>query len=214
MGVGPMSGPDRIAVVDPSDFTTPYDWRSPGHTIPRSSGMPGGPGRRLPGSRAASLWPFLSSPRLAAGTAVFRPGVRMVKGACHGFDMLRLARWMADYNAGIAHFQWSPIPVIDRRVIRLLQHRRPVVLTLHDSNPYQGGESWLMRQAMANCCAAVDAVIVHTQQAQSRVVAMGVDPAVICRIPHGLLAEAGHRRTPPRAALRRDRLVLLQFGEI
>ena len=88
-------------------------------------------------------------------------------------------------------------------------------MTLHDSNPYQGGESWLMRHGHVELLHAVDAVIVHTQQAQSRVAAMGIDPAAICRIPHGLLAEAGHpvavpegRRSP------RDRLVLLQFGKL
>jgi glycosyltransferase involved in cell wall biosynthesis len=119
---------------------------------------------------------------------------------------------MADYNAGVAHFQWSPIPVIDRQVIRLLQHRRPVVLTLHDSNPYQGGESWLMRHGHRELLRAVDAVIVHTQQAHSRVIAMGVEPAAVCRIPHGLLAEAGHAAPTPAKRSARDRLVLLQFG--
>jgi glycosyltransferase involved in cell wall biosynthesis len=157
------------------------------------------------------FYPLLDS---ALGRRLSGRGIRLVKGACHGFDMLRLVRWIADYKAGIAHFQWSPIPVIDCRVIRSLRNYVPVVMTLHDSNPYQGGESWLMRHGHAELLRAVDAVIVHTQQAQNRVAGMGIDPAAICRIPHGLLAEAEFPVALPAERPPRDRLVLLQFGKI
>jgi hypothetical protein len=33
--------------------------------------------------------------------------VKLVEGACHGFDMLRLVRWLSEFGAAIAHFQWS-----------------------------------------------------------------------------------------------------------
>src|SRR5690349_20020524 len=134
MSVGPLSGPDRIAIVDPSDFTTPYDValaraiRSHGRQV-CLVGQAGASSAPVP-LHHGHFYPLLDSP---LGRRFSGRGVRMMKGACHGFDMLRLARWMADYNAGVAHFQWSPIPVIDRQVIRLLQQRRPVVLTLHDS---------------------------------------------------------------------------------
>src|SRR5207302_9260783 len=113
-------------------------------------------------------------------------GARMVKGASHPFSMIRLIRWLAAVDTQIAHFQWSPVPAIDHWFIRLLRLRVPVVLTLHDSNPYQGAASWLMRQGYLDLLRSVDAIVVHTQQAQRRVAEMGINPTVIYRIPHGL----------------------------
>jgi len=46
------------------------------------------------------------------------------------------------------------------------------------------------------------------------VAAMGVDPAMIYRIPHGLLGDRGHLIMSPTRRPRRDRLVFLQFGKI
>jgi glycosyltransferase involved in cell wall biosynthesis len=139
----------------------------------------------------------------------------LIKGACHGVDMLRLFRWLVTIDAGIVHFQWSPLPVIDRWTIGLLRRRAPVVLTWHDSKPYQG-ESWLMGQGHASLLQTFNAIIVHTEQAQGRVAAMGINPSLIHRIPHGLLGVGGNPAAlpAPRSYRDRDRLVLLQFGKI
>jgi glycosyltransferase involved in cell wall biosynthesis len=207
-----MPALDRIVIVDPGDFTVPYDLalaralvgqgrqvRLVGQVGELSNGEPLHHGHFYPilASRWRSRFPVAT--------------IRFVKGASHGFDMLRLVRWVATFGAGIAHFQWSPVPVIDRRIIRSLRNRIPVVLTWHDSNPYQGAANWVMRKGYADLLQGFDAVIVHTQQAQRRATAMGVDPASIYQIAHGLLGE-GDR--PRRRRSRQDRLVLLQFGKI
>jgi glycosyltransferase involved in cell wall biosynthesis len=139
-----------------------------------------------------------------------------MKGASHGFDMLRLSRWLAAFDARIVHFQWSPVPLVDSWIIHSFRRRNPVILTLHDSEPYlgdRGAATWLMRQGYGSLLHAVDAIIVHTQQAERRVAAIGIDRALIYRIPHGLLLEQGH---PTRRPARRsgERLILLQFGKI
>ena len=210
MSVATTPDLDRIVLVDPSDFTPPYDLALAGaiQAEGRHVRLVGQAGESSDSQRLhhGHFYPILSSPwgrRLPSGT------VRLVKGACHGIDMLRLFRWLATIDAGIVHFQWSPLPVIDRWTIGLLRRRLPVVLTLHDSNPYPGGESWLMRQGHASLLQTFNAIIVHTQQAERRVAAMGVNPSLIYRIPHGLL---GVRSNPaaflaPRSD--RDRLVLL-----
>jgi glycosyltransferase involved in cell wall biosynthesis len=71
-----------------------------------------------------------------------------------------------------------------------------------------------MRKGYVSLLRSFDAIIVHTQQAKRRATAMGVDPAVIYRIPHGLLGDGGHLTTPLARRPRRDRLVFLQFGKI
>jgi glycosyltransferase involved in cell wall biosynthesis len=216
MSPASMQDLDRIVLVDPSDFTTPYDLALAGaiQSQGRQVSVVGQAGAlsHPPSLHHGHFYPLLNS---SIGRRLPGRGVRLVKGACHGFDMLRLIRWVTTFGAGIAHFQWSPIPMIDRWVIRSLRHRVPVVMTLHDSNPYQGEANWLMRHGYLNLLHSVDAIIVHTQQAQHRVAAMGIDRAVIYRIPHGLLGEAKHSRKPAaRRPSSRDRLVLLQFGKI
>jgi glycosyltransferase involved in cell wall biosynthesis len=71
-----------------------------------------------------------------------------------------------------------------------------------------------MLEGVAGLLHAFDAIIVHTQQAERRVAAIGVDPALIYRIPHGLLEAPGHPARRPTRPSCRDRLVLLQFGKI
>jgi glycosyltransferase involved in cell wall biosynthesis len=214
MSVAQSPDADRIVLVDPSDFTTPYDLalagaiQAEGRCV-RLVGQAGALDPRQP-FHHGHFYPVLASRwgcRLRGG------GVRLVKGACHGFDMFRFAQWAAAFEAGIVHFQWSPVPVIDRWIIRLLRNRVPVAITLHDSNPYQGAANWPMRQGYANLLRSVDAIIVHTRQAERRVAATGIDPALVYRIPHGLLGDVGHTGASPRRS-RRDRLVLLQFGKI
>jgi glycosyltransferase involved in cell wall biosynthesis len=206
---------NRIILIDPSDFTTPYDLalagaiEAQGRHV-RLVGQVGELSCRQP-LHHGHFYPVLAS---RWGRRLPNGAVRLIKGACHGVDMLRLSQWLAMTNAGIVHFQWSPLPAIDRWVIRSLRRRLPVVLTLHDSNPYQGGASWIMRKGYVNLLQIFNAIIVHTQQGQRRVAAMGIDPNLIYRIPHGLLNEGGQPAAVLQSRFNRDRLVLLQFGKI
>jgi glycosyltransferase involved in cell wall biosynthesis len=204
----------RILLVDPGDFTSPYDLALAGAIQAEGKEVrllgQAGDGQRHP-LHDGHFYPVLASSwgrLLPAGSA------RLIKGACHGIDMLRLARWVDAFGAQVIHFQWSPIPTVDHWAIRVLRRGAPVVLTLHDSNPYQGAASWLMRRGYAGLLKAADAIIVHTQQAERRVAEHGIDPTLIHRIPHGLLEGGACAPTlrPDRA--RRNRLVLLQFGKI
>ena len=206
----------RILLVDPGNFTTPYDLAlaSAVHAHGPQVQVVGQAGELL---RCHSLYHGHFYPVLASRWGRLLPArsVRLVKGVCHGIDMHRLSRSVAKFGAGVVHLQWSPIPLIDCWMIRSLRRWVPVVLTLHDSNPYQGAASWLMRQGYHRLLRSFDAVIVHTQRAERRVAELGIDRALIHRIPHGLLGSGNdssmvraRRRTPD------DPLVLLQFGKI
>jgi glycosyltransferase involved in cell wall biosynthesis len=214
MNVATAPEPNRIVLVDPSDFTTPYDLalagaiQAKGRHV-RLVGQAGDPSHVGP-LHHGHFYPVLASPlgrRLPGGT------VRLIKGACHGVDMLRLYRWLVAIDAGIVHFQWSPLPIIDRWTIGFLRRRLPVVLTWHDSKPYQG-ESWLMGQGHASLLQTFNAIIVHTKQAEGRVAAMGINPSLVYRIPHGLLGRVANPAAYPASSSDRGRLVVLQFGKI
>jgi len=210
-----MVAPDRIALIDPSDFTTPYN-------LALASAIEAqGRWVRLVGQAGSLLhrrefqhghfYPILATPW---GRRLPKATVRLVKGACQGVDMLRLFSFLAAIEAKIAHFQWSPLPAVDSWIIRSLRRRLPVVLTWHDSLPGNGSESWLIRQNYVSLLHSFHAIIVHTQQALQRAAAMGVDPSVVHHIPHGLLGERAPQITFASRRARRDRLTLLQFGKI
>jgi len=210
-----MVDPDRIALIDPSDFTAPYNLalagaiEAQGRWV-RLVGQAGGLLHRQ-GLQHGHFYPMLDTPwgrRLPGATT------RLVKGACQGVDMFRLFSLLTAIEAKIAHFQWSPIPALDCWIIRSLRWRLPVVLTWHDSLPGNGSESWLMRRGYVSLLHSFHAIIVHTRQAQKRAAAMGINPAVVHRIPHGLLGDRSHQNTFATRRPRRDRLVLLQFGKI
>ena len=179
--------PGRIVLIDPSSFTISYD-----KALLQALANEGvhvrllGPAGETCDNplRHGHFYPVLASP---LGRSLPRAGQRLVKGMSHPIDMLRLANWLAAFGTEIVHFQWAPVPLIDRWIIALLRRRLPVVLTLHDSNPYQGYASWLMRRGYANLLEDLRSIIVHTEQARGRVIAMGVDPGTVHRIPHGLL---------------------------
>src|SRR5215472_16263774 len=134
-----MVDPDRIALIDPSDFTAPYNLalagaiEAQGRWV-RLVGQAGGLLHRQ-GLQHGHFYPILDTPwgrRLPGATT------RLVKGACQGVDMFRLFSLLTAIEAKIAHFQWSPIPALDCWIIRSLRWRLPVVLTWHDSLPGNG----------------------------------------------------------------------------
>jgi glycosyltransferase involved in cell wall biosynthesis len=215
MSIAPSPDLGPVVLVDPSDFTTPYDVALTRaiEAEGRDVRLVGQAGRLsfLEPLRYGHFYPVLAS---AWGRHLPSGASRIAKGAFHGLDMLRLSVWLAAFNAPVIHFQWSPIPLVDRWVIGMLQSRAPVVFTMHDSNPCQGGESWLMRRGYRGLLRAFDAIIVHTRGAENRVATIGVDPARIYRIPHGLLGDPGKPLRPRTRSHSRNRLVLLQFGKI
>ena len=63
----------------------------------------------------------------------------------------------------------------------------PLVITLHDSNPYNGAVGRLMRLGYLAMIQKADAVIVHTVQAEARLAEFGLPSSLVHRLPHGLL---------------------------
>jgi glycosyltransferase involved in cell wall biosynthesis len=112
----------------------------------------------------------------------------------------------------LVHFQWLPIPALDRRLLRLFA--QPIVLTAHDVMPREvrpgtrGGMPALLRRA--------DAVVVHSQAGARRVVEEARVPQErVHVIPHGAFAHlAAQPEGPAPEALAglAGRRVVLFFG--
>ena len=171
----------RVHLIDPSAYTPPYD-------------------RALASALAAAGASVrLTTSRFTAGAVPAAPGVTVDEGfygrvptgrarvpaklARHVPAMLRASRVRAD----VVHFQWLSVQPVDVGLLRAFA--APTVLTAHDVLPREprGGRE-LMRTAQRRLYRAVDAVVVHSEHGRRRLVdEVGLDPARIHAIPHGVL---------------------------
>jgi glycosyltransferase involved in cell wall biosynthesis len=200
----------RVALIDPSLFTLPYDvaladgLRANGHDV-TLHGRPltarDGTAEVTPSFyRASAALPGLPGPlRLA------------IKGIDHGVSLLRLLRRLAAERPDIIHFQWLPLPALDRILLGQFRKIAPVVLTVHDTNAFNGDPTARLQAiGFASALAACDRLVVHTHQGEARLRAMGIPAAKIAQLPHGLLG--ARARTGEDAASGDLRFVL--FGKI
>jgi glycosyltransferase involved in cell wall biosynthesis len=206
----------RVALIDPSLFTIPYDAKLAdalsdlGHrvTVYGEARKPGDEPAEL-----AELRPLFYAELRRLATARWpRQALRVAKGALHWRSMRRLTEELRQSRPDVIHFQWSPLPAIDRLFLRELRGLAPVVLTAHDSRPFNGAAWRLQKWGATSIWKEFDGLIVHTEEARERLVACGVPPSCVVRIPHGLLHDVAP--LAPRPAQRSDRLRFLLFGKL
>ena len=202
-------------MLDPGDFTPAYDaalcqgLAAAGHEV-RLFGMAGTPASENGAKRQDWFYRGLRSPWLQGVPDGLR---RAIKGGHHVIDCARLLRrGLSDFPADLVHVQWLPLPMADGIFLALQRARTPIVLTVHDSNPFNGAIAGPMRWGLGGAIRCADAVIVHTRQAVQRLEAKGVPAERLHLMPHGLL------HAPPSAMpaehAKDGLLRLLQFGKI
>jgi glycosyltransferase involved in cell wall biosynthesis len=117
-------------------------------------------------------------------------GRRAARLATHVPDMLRATR----HRHGVMHFQWLAVQPLDVHLLRAFG--RPRVLTAHDVLPREPRAG--QRAAQRRLYERVDAVVVHSEHGRRRLVGeLGVAPACVHVIPHGILRPAGDAPLPP-----------------
>lgn len=214
-GGASIPDPSSILLVDPSLFTAPYD-------AALSAGLeacglrPSWATRRLRPGEAAELgpdvtrlhfYPLSDGPRRSAGPR------RGLKGVEHIDGMRRLLGLVGRGGVDLVHFQWLVLPRIDAFVMRRIRRRCPVVLTVHDTLPYNGkAVDRLQRDGFDAALKVADRLIVHTGTARQMLAARGIAAERIAVVPHGLLAP------PARAEAARPRSDgrwrIVQFGKL
>jgi glycosyltransferase involved in cell wall biosynthesis len=86
------------------------------------------------------------------------------------------------------------------------------VLTVHDTNPFNGDpSSRLQAHGFLDCLAGFDRLIVHTAQGCQRLVAQGISQDRLVVLPHGPLSGPGD--DPPEDPMQGD-LTFVLFGKI
>ena len=205
----------RVALIDPSLFSLPYDRALAtglgrighevalhGRALRPADGSPG------PIAIRKSFYPVSESRVCQNLPGPLRLGA---KGVDHAWSMWRLITLLRREAPDIIHIQWLPLPVMDRLFLRALQRVAPIVLTVHDTNPFNGEASAsIQRQGVEACLSQFDQLIVHTQQGKARLQKLGIAEERITVLPHGMLADPV--ASSPDAM--DGRMTFLLFGKI
>ena len=183
----------RVALIDPSLFTLPYDvglaqgLRQNGlavnfyaRAVAPGDGDPGG----------LMVHPVFY--RLSGLYAGLPRRIRLaLKGVDHAISLAGLLRELRRGRPDIIHFQWFPLPALDRLMLQRFRRIAPVVLTVHDTDPFNGDPAaGLQRLGFRAALDACDRLIVHTRQGEARLLAMGLNGRKIMVLPHGPLGPA------------------------
>ena len=214
----------KVAVIDPSLFTAPYDralvdsLRALGDSVRfyTKSSFPGdlASADTADADAIQHFYPLLTQPfvkRLPSTVC------RVLKGISHIGDMDSLVGSLRQWQPDVIHFQWVPLPIIDRKFLPVLRRIAPLILTVHDSDPFNGDPTtWVQRLGSIPILNQFDALVVHTEQARSRLTAQGVPSAKITKIMHGLLHEAGSglESLPDVEAISGGVVDFLLFGKV
>jgi len=206
----------RVALIDPSLFTLFYDaplaagLQAEGHEVvlhgrnlgPDDNAAHGAPLR-------ASFYRVSDAPTLAR----LPPAVRLgLKGLDHAWSMAALLRRLRRERPDIIHFQWLPLPLVDRFFLKRLRQIAPLVLTVHDTNPFNGNPTGRLQRVGAHAAFRdFDRLIVHTEQGRARLLAHGEGADRVAIMPMGML---GPVATTDAVDPMLGELTFLLFGKI
>ncbi len=216
IGAGP--GGERamkVMLVDPSLYTAPYDAALTGGLVaagvaPRWLTRPLRPGDRaeIPAERSDGFF-YRRTDQARWLPAALRP---MAKGCAHVAGMAKLLWKIRREKPQVVHVQWIVVPLVDIAVLWLIRRWCPLVLTVHDTVPYNGEKmSRLQRLGHDVPAKLAHRVIVHTRSGVQRLQRHGVSRARISVIPHGPLRLSV---AAPATSRRDARWTVVLFGEI
>jgi glycosyltransferase involved in cell wall biosynthesis len=206
----------HVALIDPSLFTLPYDLKlaegleQAGHRVDLF-------GKVLPreeqGAAALPLRPFFYGELAGLGAERWPAGFgKAAKGLSHIRGMWRLADVLARERPDVIHFQWLPLPIVDRAFLTRLRRIAPLIVTAHDSEPFNGNAGAALQQLGAlDILHRFDRVIIHTEQARARLAAQGLVADRLHRIAHGFLDDEAPLVPAQRAA---GKVRFLLFGKV
>jgi glycosyltransferase involved in cell wall biosynthesis len=179
--------PLRVALVDPSGYSRPYD-----HELARALA---GRGHRVtlwtsafvhgdapaPDGYGVEEHFYRRSNTLAVGSRL-RP---VAKAAEHVADLRRLGRLLRHDPPDVVHVQWCVLRALERPFYRRLHAAGlPVVFTAHDPVPNIGGAA--RRRSVAATARTFERVVCHSEWGRAALIERcGVDPGRVRVIPHG-----------------------------
>ena len=209
----------KIALIDPSLFTWPYDHAlvdglsGSGHVVTLFTKHLS---PKEPGKNAPEIVEFFY-PGLQADWVQKLPHAMFLalKGLMHPICLLNLLRHLRRMQPDVIHFQWAPLPVIDRFFLPAIRSIAPAILTVHDSAPFNDNpRSILQRIGAISIMGSFDRLIVHTDRARQRLIDYGLPAGKITIIPHGVMDFDSVPLAPLEKSSASGPVTVLLFGKI
>lgn len=154
-------------------------------------------------------WTHAADRRLRAGLLW-----KATKATEHLMDMRRLARDLRRLQPDVIHFQWLPLPLLDRLFLDSLSRIAPLVMTMHNTEPYHGTPtSALNVKGLQQAFRHFSAIIVHSEFSRTRMIDRGwARPEQLHVVPHAVFEpEPG---VPPAALSGPRENIVLHLGSI
>jgi glycosyltransferase involved in cell wall biosynthesis len=205
-------------LVDPSLFTAPYDAALTAGLV--SAGVePTWAVRPLrQGDRQEIPTQYVDAffySRTDGATFLPKLMRKAAKGLAHVVGLSQLFVRVLRRRPDIVHFQWVVVPPLDALAIKLLGCVCPVVLTVHDTVPFNGDRTSLLQNLAFDVpIRAAHRVIVHTQEGRKRLLELGVPAQKVVVIPHGPLPLPQRTGEPVNRERLDHRYTFVMFGEI
>lgn len=180
-----------VLLVDPSRFTAPYDsclsegLRYVGvNTTWLSRALRPGEDDMLSEQPVVPLF-YKKVDSLPKKWKIARD---IAKALSHIVGLVKLINLARKRDVDIVHFQWAPFPLVDALAIFIIGHWKPVVITAHDTIPYNGSKvSFLQTLGYYLPMKLARRVIAHTRKAKEVLVRVGIPAERVEIIPHGPL---------------------------
>jgi glycosyltransferase involved in cell wall biosynthesis len=208
----------RVLLVDPSLFTAPYD-AALNEGLKSAGVRPTWAVRPTRAADRQELPADVSEPLFYGWIerqTRLSPKLRtLAKGVSHAWGLAKLVQRVVQKKPDVVHFQWVVVPPLDSLAMLLLATFSPLVLTVHDTVPYNGDRmSWLQRWGFELPLRLCDRIIVHTRAGREALLARGLSPEKVSVIPHGALP-LRERPTPAALTHAPDGLYrFVAFGEM
>lgn len=210
--------PLRALLVDPSLFTSAYDagltrgLRAVG-VEPYWAGRPLRRGERSEIQASDIGITFYRS--VEALPAKWQKLRGLAKGLSHIVDLVRLVGHVRRQRPAVMHVQWAVLPLFDALAMRMIRRVCPVIMTVHDTVPFNGEKiSILQNSGFDMPIAAADHVIVHTKGARRNLIARGIAESKVSIVPHGPLTLNVAPVALPADHVRDPRWTFVMFGQI
>ncbi len=182
--------PLKIALIDPSLFSPPYDEALAQALIDIGLQVEvytrqSRPGEKQIAQKLVSKFQFF---RVSEKLLAMKVGklAKIIKSFEY---LLDLARFSIGDRGSVVHVQWLILPIFESvawRLYKLLHPNTKLVLTLHDSKPFLGAtSSFVQKIGYLNAAKAFDQFIVHTHEAKEIWLSRGLKNIEV--IPHGIL---------------------------
>lgn len=207
----------RVLLVDPSLFTAPYDAALTQGLVgagvtPTWAVRPTRPADRqeLPAAYSEPLfYRWIDQARIPSRLRV------LGKGFAHAWGLAKLVKRALQLKPDVVHFQWVVVPPLDVPAMLLLRLLCPLVVTVHDTVPYNGDRmTFLQRWGFDLPIRLADRVIVHTRAGRDALLRRGAPEQKLRVIPHGALALAAAPSSEALAGSADARYRFVLFGEL